>query len=255
MTESANSSEMQRMSLESALDVLARRREDQVVVGTMTANGVWREKSPHDLNLACIGFMGGASTLALGVALSQPERDVWVIDGDGSLMMQLGSLGTIAGAAPKNFLHIVIHNGVYETSGSQPLPSQQQVDFARMADGAGYAQTASFGDAEEFDAALDELLAADGPALYEARRPLLHRASDAPRHHPRPRPHVAPSRRSVAMTLLGESKAQLPEAIMETVEEIQQAIEALSEQDYERLPISVHREAERDFRIDLPPLQ
>ena len=162
-----DNSEVQRMSLESALDVLARRREDQVVVGTMTANGVWREKSPHDLNLACIGFMGGASTLALGVALSQPERDVWVIDGDGSLMMQLGSLGTIAGAAPTNFLHIVIHNGVYETSGSQPLPSQQQVDFARMAEGAGYAQTASFGDAEEFDAALDELLAAEGPTLIQ----------------------------------------------------------------------------------------
>ncbi len=159
--------ETQRMSLEAALDVLARRRENQVVVGTMTANGVWREKSPHDLNLACIGFMGGASTLALGVALAQPERDVWVIDGDGSLMMQLGSLGTIAGAAPSNFVHVVIHNGVYETSGSQPLPSQQQVDFARMAEGAGYARTASFGDAEEFDSALDELLAADGPTLIQ----------------------------------------------------------------------------------------
>ncbi len=162
-----NNNEAQRMSLDAALDVLARRREEQVVVGTMTANGVWRQKSPHDLNLACIGFMGGASTLGLGIALAQPERDVWIIDGDGSLMMQLGSLGTIAGAAPSNFLHIVIHNGVYETSGSQPLPSQQQVDFAQMAVGAGYAQTASFGDAEEFDAAIDELLAAEGPTLIQ----------------------------------------------------------------------------------------
>ena len=128
-----DNTQVQRMSLDAALDVLARRRQEQVVVGTMTANGAWRQKSPHDLNLACIGFMGGASTLGLGVALAQPDRDVWIIDGDGSLMMQLGSLGTIAGAAPSNFLHIVIHNGVYETSGSQPLPSQQQVDFAHMA--------------------------------------------------------------------------------------------------------------------------
>ena len=162
-----NNLDAQRMSLDAALDVLARRRDDQVVVGTMTANGVWREKSPSDLNLSVLGFMGGASTLGLGVALAQPDRGVWVIDGDGSLMMQLGSLGTIAGAAPSNFLHIVIHNGVYETSGSQPLPSQQQVDFAQMAVGAGYAQTASFGDAEEFDAALDELLASDGPTLIQ----------------------------------------------------------------------------------------
>jgi len=101
-----------RMSLEAALDALARRRADQVVVGTMTANGPWRERAPGGLNLACIGFMGGASALGLGVALAQPERGVWVIDGDGSLMMQLGSLGTIAGAAPENFVHFVIHNEV-----------------------------------------------------------------------------------------------------------------------------------------------
>ena len=156
-----------RMSLESAMEVLARRRGDQVVVGTMTANGEWRQRSPHDLNLACIGFMGGASSLALGVALAQPEREVWVIDGDGSLMMQLGSLGTIAGAAPDNFVHIVVHNGVYETSGGQPVPSQTQVSFAAMAAGAGYRQTASFHDAEEFDAAFDDLLAQAGPTLIE----------------------------------------------------------------------------------------
>ena len=166
-TETRNNLEQQRMSLGAALDALARRREAQVVVGTMTANGLWRQKSPHDLNVSVFGFMGGASSLGLGIALAQPERGVWVIDGDGSLMMQLGSLGTIAGAAPRNYVHIVVHNGVYETSGSQPLPSQQQVDFAQMAAGAGYAQTASFGDAEEFDAALDELLAAEGPTLIQ----------------------------------------------------------------------------------------
>ena len=83
--------------------------------------------------------------------------------------MQLGSLTTIAGAAPANFLHIVIHNGVYETSGAQPVPSESNVDFAAMAAGAGYKQTAVFGNAEEFDSALDELLAADGPTLIELR--------------------------------------------------------------------------------------
>ena len=158
-----------RMSLESALDVLARHWVDQVVVGTMTANGLWAERAPGDLNLACIGFMGGASALGLGVALAQPEREVWVIDGDGSLMMQLGSLGTIAGAEAENFVHFVVHNGVYETSGAQPLPSQERVDFAAMAAGAGYRATASFSEAEELDAALDDLLASPGPILIELR--------------------------------------------------------------------------------------
>ena len=158
-----------RMSLEAALDVLARHWRDQVVVGTMTANGLWAERAPGDLNLACIGFMGGASALGLGVALAQPEREVWVIDGDGSLMMQLGSLGTIAGSGAENFVHFVVHNGVYETSGAQPLPSQERVDFAAMAAGAGYRATASFSEAEELDAALDDLLGSPGPLLIELR--------------------------------------------------------------------------------------
>ena len=156
-----------RMPLESALDVLARRRGDEVVVGTMTANAPWRERSPGDRNLACLGFMGGASALGLGVALARPDLGVWVLDGDGSLLMQLGSLATIAGAAPANFVHLVFHNGVYETSGAQPLPSQSQVDFAGMAKAAGYRETAQFHGAEELDAALDELLAAQGPTLIE----------------------------------------------------------------------------------------
>lgn len=156
-----------RMPLESALDVLARRRGGEVVVGTMTANAPWRERSASDRNLACLGFMGGASSLALGVALARPDVGVWVLDGDGSLLMQLGSLATIAGAAPANFVHVVFHNGVYETSGAQPLPSQSQVDFAAMAKAAGYRETAQFHGAEEFDAALDELLAAEGPTLIE----------------------------------------------------------------------------------------
>lgn len=157
------------MSLESALDVLAAHWQNQLVVGTMTANGLWRERAPGDLNLACVGFMGGASSLGLGVALAQPQREVWVIDGDGSLMMQLGSLGTIAGAAPQNFVHFVVHNGVYETSGAQPLPSQERVDFSAMALGAGYRSAASFSAAEELDAALDDLLAPPGPTLIELR--------------------------------------------------------------------------------------
>ena len=61
-----------------------------------------------------------------------------MIDGDGSLLMQLGSLASIAGAAPANFYHFVLVNGVYETSGFQPIPAAGIVDFAAMAKGAGY---------------------------------------------------------------------------------------------------------------------
>ncbi|MEE9277755.1 MAG: thiamine pyrophosphate-dependent enzyme [Dehalococcoidia bacterium] len=156
-----------RMSRDSALDVLARRRTDQLTVATMTALGPWHARSPSDRNLVCVGFMGGASTLGLGVALARPDLPVWVLDGDGSLLMQLGSLATIANAAPSRFLHVVFHNGIYETSGAQPLPAEGKLTFAGMAREAGYRHAERFDDVEAFDAALDGLLQLQGPVLVE----------------------------------------------------------------------------------------
>ncbi len=156
-----------RMTRDSALDVLARRRRDEVVVSTMTAVGPWRKRAGTDRDLFCVGFMGGASTLGLGVALARPDIPVWILDGDGSLSMQLGSLVTIASATPQKFVHIVFHNGVYETSGAQPLPAEGRVSFAAMAEGAGYTKTVRFDDVEAFDAELDDLLDVDGPVLIE----------------------------------------------------------------------------------------
>ena len=156
-----------RMSLEAALEVLARRRGDAVVVSTMTALAPWRARAGTDRDLICLGFMGGASTLGLGVALARPDVPVWVLDGDGSLAMQLGSLITIADAAPRRFLHVVLHNGVYDTSGAQRVPGEGRASFVTLAEAAGYAQAARFEDAESFDAALDALLEVDGPVLVE----------------------------------------------------------------------------------------
>ena len=155
------------MSLDQALRPLARRREGQVAVSTMTAMAPWRELAGTDRDLICVGFMGGASTFGLGVALARPDVPVWVLDGDGSLAMQLGSLLTIANAAPRRFLHVVFHNGVYDTSGGQPLPAEGAASFATLAEGAGYARAVRFDDVESFDAALEELLEVDGPVLVE----------------------------------------------------------------------------------------
>jgi phosphonopyruvate decarboxylase len=155
------------MSLASALEVLARRRDRQVVVSTMTVIAPWMERAGGPRDLRCVGFMGGASAMGLGVALARPDVPVWVLDGDGSLAMQLGSLLTIAHAAPRRFLHAVFRNGVYDTSGGQPVLAEERMSFVAMAEGAGYARAASFDSAESFDAALDELLEVDGPVLVE----------------------------------------------------------------------------------------
>ena len=171
---------VRRMTVAGALDVLERRRDEQVVVSTMTVIAPWRERGVTDRDLRCLGFMGGASTFGLGVALARPDVPVWILDGDGSLAMQLGSLLTIANAAPRRFLHVVFHNGVYDTSGGQPVVSEAQASFAALAEGAGYARAVRFDDVESFDAALDELLDVDGPVLVELMTEALGAGYQAP---------------------------------------------------------------------------
>ena len=95
------------MKPEEVLRVIAAARGAAICVPTMTTAPAWRTIAPSDLSVVCVGFMGGASSVGLGIALARPERRVIVFDGDGSLLMQLGSLATAARAAPRNFVHLV----------------------------------------------------------------------------------------------------------------------------------------------------
>jgi phosphonopyruvate decarboxylase len=89
---------------------------------------------------------------------------VIVLDGDGSLLMNLGSLVTIGAAAPKNLVHFLCRNGTYEANGGHPIP-QPEVDFSGLAQASGYAQTLDFRDLGDFEAALPRLLTQDGPTF------------------------------------------------------------------------------------------
>ena len=73
-----------------ALQILEQHRRDEIVLATMTANQIWSELSSHELDLPITGTMSKASSPGLGLALARPERRVWVIDGDGSLLMNFG---------------------------------------------------------------------------------------------------------------------------------------------------------------------
>lgn len=123
------------MRIADATAVLAARRGGAVVVSTMSGMALWGAE-PADLDFRLLGLMGAAASLGLGIAVGRPERPVWVVDGDGSLLMQLGCLAAVAGAAPPNYLHLVIANGVYAVSGAQPLPAA--VDWPALALAAGY---------------------------------------------------------------------------------------------------------------------
>ena len=149
------------MKPEEILTLIAAQRGSAICVPTMTTAPAWRTLAPDDLSVACVGFMGGASSIGLGLALARPDRRVIVMDGDGSLLMQLGSLATVAGAAPRNLLHFLFKNGVYHTSGAQGIPGGLSVDFVTMAKGAGYRAAFAIHDIEDFRRRLPELLKAD----------------------------------------------------------------------------------------------
>src|ERR1700736_3779058 len=162
------------MRRQDAIAALVAGRADAITITTEQAIGAWRAAVAEPANqipdhLDIVGCMGSASTIALGIALARPERKVIVVDGDGSLLMQLGSLVTIAGAAPANLFHFVFENGVYETSGSQPLPAEGRFELARMAAAAGYAASDHFDDGAPFASARPGLLRQRGPLFVSVR--------------------------------------------------------------------------------------
>src|SRR5438552_15962869 len=100
------------MRRKDAIAALVAERGDAITITTEQAIGAWRAAVSEPANeipdhLDIVGCMGSASTIGLGIALAQPERRVIVVGGDGSLLMQLGSLVAVAGAAPRNFFHFV----------------------------------------------------------------------------------------------------------------------------------------------------
>ncbi len=122
------------MKREECFRILARHIKDEAVVATYSSAVDWVEIAPRPLNYLSIGAMGLDSSHGLGLALGRPDKRVIVLQGDGSLLMNLGSLVTIAAVAPKNLVHFVAQNDTYEANGSQPIPNPK-VDFAGMARG------------------------------------------------------------------------------------------------------------------------
>lgn len=144
---------------------IAKVRGDALVVAVYAAAFEWMEICPHPLNFFSVGAMGQASSNALGFAIGLPDRKIIVLDGDGSLLMNLGSLVTIAGVAPENLIHFVCQNGCYEANGEHPIPGQAIVSFAGLARAAGYRTVTEFSDIEGLKSGLPGLMSAPGPSF------------------------------------------------------------------------------------------
>ena len=146
--------------------VIEKVRGDALAVPTMRGNVAWSQVSnrvARDIPLG--GVMGKASSFALGLCLSQPETKVIVFDGDGSLVMNMGTLVTIANKAPKNFSHFLMDNGVYATTGGQDVPGAGTTDFAELARSAGYPHSYRFDDLEDFVTQVDQVFGQEGPVF------------------------------------------------------------------------------------------
>lgn len=154
------------MKRDNALRLLKGRvAESDIVVAVYQTLFDWMEISPRDLNYVSTGAMGQGSSHGLGLALANPGRRVIVLDGDGSLLMNLGALATIADAAPANLLHLVFVNGTYEVNGDHPVPAAGLLDFAAIALGCGYRDAANCRSEADLGDAFDRILGNQGPAL------------------------------------------------------------------------------------------
>ncbi|MFC1916407.1 thiamine pyrophosphate-dependent enzyme [Chloroflexota bacterium] len=149
---------------EKALEIIAKHRGDCVLVMSYVATA-WPESMEGQLVLPFIGCMGKVSSFGLGLALARPDKKVVVLDGDGSLLMNLGSLVTIANMAPSNLVHFVLENEVYETTGGQPVPMAGKLNFAGFAKAAGYPKVYEIDHADKFNAQIDNILSETGPTF------------------------------------------------------------------------------------------
>ena len=150
--------------------LVAKLKKEEAVVGGIghTHFDLWAA-GQRPQNFYMLGSMGLAAPIALGVAMAQPARQVFALEGDGSLLMQLGALGTIAAVNPRNLAVIVWDNGAYQITGAQPTMTSTNVDLVAIAKGAGIARSTWAKDEAHFESLVDLALKGDGPIFICAR--------------------------------------------------------------------------------------
>ncbi len=153
------------MTHREALEVLAAQRGQRIVITTHGSIDLWKSLSDTPLDFSYVPIsMGQAPALGLGLALAQFRHGVVVVTGDGSILMNLGCLVTLA-THPADLFLIVIDNGVYEVTGGQLVPGSGGIDFAGLARAAGVRRVYSCRSVEEWAGVAAEALSGLGPVV------------------------------------------------------------------------------------------
>ena len=151
------------------LEVLAAHRGEKIVIATMASIGIWKQLSDTPFDFAYMpSAMGQAPDLGLGLALAHPNRGVIVINGDGSMLMNLGSLVTLANHAVPLYL-VIIDNEIYEVTGGQATAGTGRTDFAAMAKAAGIPRVYAFDSLDAWGERAATTLSGPGPVVIQLK--------------------------------------------------------------------------------------
>jgi thiamine pyrophosphate-dependent acetolactate synthase large subunit-like protein len=154
------------MQMKEILEVFQPHRGDAIVVSGR-ANRHWDKISTmKDLDLS-LGdpAMGGHASFALGLALAQPNKKVVLFDSEGDLQMSLGVLSMVAEQKPKNFVHFVLDNECYATTGGQPVPNAKTIAYDVIAKGCGYSSAYAYTNLESFTVNVKRIMEENGPVF------------------------------------------------------------------------------------------
>jgi thiamine pyrophosphate-dependent acetolactate synthase large subunit-like protein len=143
--------------------------DEAVVAGIGNTNFDLLDAGHRPQNFYMLGSMGLAAPIALGVALAQPGRQVFALEGDGSILMNLGTLTTIAAQAPPNLTVVIWDNGLYQITGKQKTATSSVTDIVAVARGCGILQSNWATDTHHFEELVDQAIEAQGPHFIAAR--------------------------------------------------------------------------------------
>jgi sulfopyruvate decarboxylase subunit beta len=151
------------------MQALAPMITDQLVVTNVARTGFeWKMAKDRDGNLYTMG-MGLVTPVVLGLALSLPHRGVIALDGDGSILLNLGALATVANCAPPNLVSIIFDNGAYASTGGLPTANAGKTDLVKVAKGAGIGNAVGVSTIDSFKEIASKALAGEGPWVIVAK--------------------------------------------------------------------------------------
>lgn len=130
---------------------------------TRVANG-----QSHKYDFLTVGSMGHSSSIALGVAVNKPEQRIWCVDGDGAVLMHMGSMSVLGANKPKNLIHVVINNGAHETVGGMPTVAGS-IDLVAIAKACGYPNAVCVNSFEDLDRELEAAKGRNELSLIEVK--------------------------------------------------------------------------------------